>query len=203
MRKFIVFCQLVVLCIVVVKIAAFAGLLQTKDVLSYLPLTVNRAMAESPAKAVHSAPIKDPKDPVADSLRPQRDLAASLQARKMELDSRENALKTEEQKLLALKKEILEKIDLLRGLEEKLNVAIEANKSMESKRYKDLAKVYESTLPAKAGPMLEKLDVATAAGITMNMKRDKAGAIWGYLSPQKAVEITREITKSTKQAPVE
>jgi flagellar motility protein MotE (MotC chaperone) len=47
--------------------------------------------------------------------------------------------------------------------------------------------------------MLEKLDVKTAAGITMNMKRDKAGIIWGYLSPQKAIEITREITHKEKQ----
>jgi hypothetical protein len=31
--------------------------------------------------------------------------------------------------------------------------------------------------------MLEKLDIPTAAGITMNMKRDKAGAIWGYMTP--------------------
>jgi len=56
--------------------------------------------------------------------------------------------------------------------------------------------VYESTPPAKAGSMLEKLDTKTAAGISMNMKRDKAGAIWGHISPQKAVEITREITRS-------
>jgi flagellar motility protein MotE (MotC chaperone) len=29
----------------------------------------------------------------------------------------------------------------------------------------------------------------------MNMKKDKAGAIWGYITPQKAVDITKEITK--------
>lgn len=197
MRKFIILCQLLVLVIFVVKIAALGDLLQKGDLSGYLPLTVNRAMAESPAKtAVSPAPAKEPAD---DGLRQHRELAASLQARKTELDDRENALKTEEQKLLALKKEILEKIELLRGVEERLNVTIEANKSLENKRYKDLAKVYESTLPAKAGPMLEKLDLATAAGITMNMKRDKAGAIWGYLSPQRAVEITREITRSTRQ----
>lgn len=200
MRKFIILCQVFILFVFVVKIAALGGLLQRKELLSYLPLADNRAMAESPAKAVYSVPAQ--KDTADDGLRQSRDLFASLQARKIELDSRENAIKTEEQKLLALKKEVLEKIDMLRGLEDKLNVAIEANKSIENKKYKDLAKVYESTLPAKAGPMLEKLDVATAAGITMNMKRDKAGAIWGYLSPQKAVEITREITRSTMQ-PVE
>ena len=110
-------------------------------------------------------------------------------------------MKSEEQRLLLLKKEILEKIDLLRFQEEKLTAALEAGKTAESKRYKDLAKVFEATPPAKAGVMLEQLDVRTAAGITMNMKRDKAGAIWGYLSPRKAVEITREITNAGKQNP--
>jgi flagellar motility protein MotE (MotC chaperone) len=52
--------------------------------------------------------------------------------------------------------------------------------------------------PAKAGAMLETLDIETAAGITMNMKRDKAGNIWGYLTPKKAVDITKEITRSLK-----
>ncbi len=201
MKKFIILCQLAVVVVLGVKIAVLGDLIQTKALSGYLSFSANRALAASPAKvAGAAAPAKAAAD---DPLRPQRDLAASLQARKIELDNRETALRTEEQKLLALKKEILEKIDFLRGLEEKLNAAIETNKSIESKKYKDLAKVYESTLPAKAGPMLEKLDVATAAGITMNMKRDKAGAIWGYLSPQRAVEITREITRTTRQQPAE
>ena len=59
-----------------------------------------------------------------------------------------------------------------------------------------MAKVYEATPAAKAGKMLEQLDIKTAAGITMNMKKDKAGAIWGYVNPQKAVEITKEITRA-------
>jgi flagellar motility protein MotE (MotC chaperone) len=48
--------------------------------------------------------------------------------------------------------------------------------------------------------MLEKLEVKTAAGITINMKRDRAGLIWGFLAPQKAVEITNEITKTGRRA---
>jgi len=100
-----------------------------------------------------------------------------------------------------LMEEIAEKIDILLNLEQKLNSAITANKEAEAKRYKDLAKVYEATPPAKAGAMIEKLDLKTAAGITMHMKRDKAGAIWGFLNPQRAVEITREITMATQKAP--
>jgi len=32
------------------------------------------------------------------------------------------------------------------------------------------------------------------------MKKDRAGAIWGYLDPRKAEEITREITRQQEDA---
>lgn len=125
-----------------------------------------------------------------------------LKKLKRELEEKEGALKAEEQRLLALKKEIEGKIDHLRGQEERLKAGLETLKSFETKAIKDLAKVYETTPPAKAGPMLEKLDTKTAAGITLNMKRDKAGALWAYISPGKAAEITKEITSlSIKYGP--
>jgi len=34
------------------------------------------------------------------------------------------------------------------------------------------------------------------------MKKEKAGALWAYISPQKAVEITREITRTGGTAAV-
>jgi flagellar motility protein MotE (MotC chaperone) len=46
--------------------------------------------------------------------------------------------------------------------------------------------------------MMEQLEVKTAAGITINMKRERAGLIWGHLTPQKAVAITNEITRTTR-----
>ncbi len=108
-------------------------------------------------------------------------------------------MRSEEQRLLTLRKEITDKISYLKSQEEKLTAMLDANQNSDIKRYKEMAKVYEATPPGKAGSMLEKLDTKTAAGITMNMKKDKAGAVWGYISPQKAVEITKEITRSGKQ----
>ncbi len=87
------------------------------------------------------------------------------------------------------------------ALEERLGASLEEEKTSENKRYKDLAKVYDAAPPDKVGSMLEKMDTKTAAGITMNMKRDKAGAVLGYLSPQKAIEITREITRVSGKTP--
>ena len=113
---------------------------------------------------------------------------------------RESSLKAEEQKVLALKKEIMEKIDALKSLETQLSSKLDMDKTNDIKRLKELAKVYEATPPQKAAAMLEKLEVRTAAGITINMKRERAGLIWGYLTPQKAVAITNEITRTARPA---
>src|SRR3989304_4335593 len=197
MKKFMIVLQIFVALLFIVKIVALAEVAQKTAPDSAATGAPKRAAAETP----HQNVATSARESTDDGLSKSRDLLKSLEARKEKLEKKEHFLKSEEQRLLLLKKEILEKIDLLRFQEEKLTAALEAGKTAESKVYKDLAKVFEATPPAKAGVMLEQLDVRTAAGITMNMKRDKAGAIWGYLSPRKAVEITREITNAGKQNP--
>ena len=143
-----------------------------------------------------AAPAQAAKTPLEDALTEQRGLAEALVARQNELDAREKALRADEQRLIALRKDILEKMAILKTSEEKLATRMEALREEDIRRYKEMAKVYEAAPPVKAGPMMEKLDTRTAAGIVRQMKKDKAGALWGYLTPQKAVDITKEITRS-------
>jgi flagellar protein FlbB len=213
MKKLLIVIQVVILVLIIAKVATVVGLPKKIDFLPDTSLMANNAIAQqnsaSPVAAASSVPavpattnssiqtaIPAAKENIDDSLTKQRDLASALLAKKIELDNRENALRSEEQRLLTLRKEITDKITFLKNQEEKLTAIIEATQTSEIKRYKEMAKVYEATPPAKAGSMLEKLDIKTAAGITMNMKKDKAGAIWGFITPQKAVEITKEITKA-------
>ena len=128
----------------------------------------------------------------------ERKLAASLADREKQLDSRESAIKEEEKKLQVLKSEIVAKIDALKGLEDKLSGMLDAVKAVEDKRLKDLATVFEATTPAQAGTMLERMDKKLAAGIIMNMKSKKAGAVWGHIEPQRAAEIAKEITSDAQ-----
>jgi len=197
-RGRIVLIQMLVVAVLLVKMAAVGEMFNLFRMDSWTLWDVETALAQAPAaKPAAPSPVASaPKDAFDDGLKKERDLFAVLEQRRKELDSREAALKAEEQRLSSLKKEIVEKIDSLKTLEQKLNVTAEAQKTEENKRFKELAKVFEATPPAKVGPVLEKLDLKTAAGITMNMKKDKAGLIWGYLSPQRAVEITREITRA-------
>lgn len=209
MKKTLIIVQIIILLLIIVKVASFAGLpKKTADMLPSASFMTSPAMAQQTGRlpSTSSADLKNPlttsrsaSESAKDSLAKERDLADALLSKKEELDKRENSIRTEEQRLLALRKEIIDKIALLKIQEDKLTASLDAGMTSETKRYKEMAKVYEATPAAKAGSMLEKLDIRTAAGITMNMKKDKAGAIWGYLSPQKAVEITREITNVGKQ----
>ncbi len=208
MKKLLIGVQILILVLILTKVASVVGFISKSDILPAANLLTSLAQAQQPAAAPATVapsivgsvmPAPPANDALDASLSKERDLAAALLAKKNELDNRENALRTEEQRLLTLRKEITDKIALLKSQEEKLTTVLEASQTSDVKKYKEMAKVYEATPAAKAGSMLEKLDIKTAAGITMNMKKDKAGAIWGYLSPQKAVEITKEITRSGGQ----
>ena len=201
MKKIIIGIQILILVLILIKAASVVGLIKKTDFLSATSLMTRQALAEStvasPAAGKMPSALRQPvNETAADDLTTVRDLATALAAKKSELDKRESNMRAEEQRLLALKKEITDKIVLLKSQEEKLTSALENHKADDLKRYKDMAKVYESAPPAKAGKMLEQLDIKTAAGITMNMKKDKAGAVWGYITPQKAAAITKEITQA-------
>ncbi len=211
MKRIIIGIQILIAALILVKVASIFGILDKVEKIADMTTVPSQALAQSktPAQSQSIMPqevkadkLKLPastKDAMEDILSQQRDLAAALAAKKTELDNRENALRADEQRLVALRKDITEKIAILKAQEEKMAAQLDSTREEDIKRYKEMAKVYESTPPAKAGPMMEKLDVKTAAGITMQMKKDKAGALWAYISPQKAVDITKEITKSGRQ----
>jgi len=197
MKKFMVSCQVVIVAFFIIKILFLTEALTIESISPLFSMAhFGQAIAQTAKPSVNIA--ADVKDVTDDPLKKERDLFASLQKREKELDIRESSQKAEEQKVVALKKEILEKIDILKQLEAQLSSKIDINKTNDAKRLKELAKVYEATPPQKAAAMMEQLEVKTAAGITINMKRERAGLIWGHLTPQKAVAITNEITRTTR-----
>jgi len=199
-KRFVIACQIVIITLFIIKMYFLAEALQIISIPSFFSMDhFGQAIAQTTTTTPIPA-IKEVSDVTDDPLQKERDLFDFLQKKQKALDTRESLIKAEEQKIVALKKEIVEKIDALKLLESQLSSRLDADKSNDIKRLKELAKVYEATPPQKAAAMLEKLEVRTAAGITINMKRDRAGLIWGYLTPQKAVAITNEITRTVPLA---
>ena len=199
MKRFVVSCQVVIVAFFLIKMLFLTGALTIESISPVFSMDhFGQAMAQTIKPAVNTA--ADVKDVTDDPLKKERDLFASLQKREKDLDLREISQKAEEEKVLALKKEILEKIDALKSLEAQISSKIDVEKTNDANRLKELAKVYEATPPQKAAAMMEQLEVKTAAGITINMKRERAGLIWGHLTPQKAVAITNEITRTAQRS---
>ena len=196
MRKLILICEILVVSLIILKIAVAGGVLQ-KMMPDASVLDPSHAIANVSQKIPEAGPAREAGD---DALAKERKLVASLAEKEKQLENRENAIKEEEKKLQALKGEIVTKIDTLKGLEGRLSGMLDTVKSAEDKRLKDLATVFEATAPAQAGPMLEKMDKKLAAGIIMNMKSKKAGAIWGHIGAQRAAEIAKEITSAPSKA---
>ena len=198
MKRPLVAIQIGIVVILAAKVLSMGGILNQQNASIESLLSVKKAMAATSEKNIYHPPLKDITE---DELQTERALIKALELKKTDLEIRESAIKSEEIRLAALKREIMEKIDELQGLQKQLTTGLEADKEETAKKFKNLAKVFEAAPPAKAGSMLEKLDIKTAAAITMNMKRDKAGIIWGYIDTQKAVEITKEITRTDRSLP--
>jgi len=122
-------------------------------------------------------------------------LIVSLQKREERVNIRENELATQEAYLRSLKKEIEERIEYLRQVEKKITDLVEVKKTVEDEKLRKLAKVFEETPPEQAGPLLSQLDVDIAAQLILKMNGRKAGKMWGYVDPKKAVEISKKLAQ--------
>jgi flagellar motility protein MotE (MotC chaperone) len=145
-----------------------------------------------PRPSEAAAPRDDAKAP---SLQ-DGNLMHNLLEKQKDLDNREKALKEEEGKLEALKKDVAEKMEALRILEERMSPSMESQKAEKDKKYQSLAKLYEVTPPEKAAAIFEKMDRKMAAEIMLRMNSKKAGAIWAHINHEAGVQIAREITSS-------
>ena len=198
MKKLIRACEILIVLLLLAKIAVVGGLLEDSKTADFF-LSATQASADAPAA------VSPARDVFEDDLSEERKLLASLLAKQKELDQREELLRSQEKKIEELKGEVLAKIEQLEHVEKRVTALIETADQMKADKYRSMAKVYESTPPARAASMLEKLDTRTAAIIIMNMKSKSSGPIMGYMKPDKSVviteEITRELAKETTTAP--
>ena len=203
MKKLIRACEILIVLLLLAKIAVVGGVLEDSKTADFF-LSATQASADAPA-AVSPAAVSPARDVFEDDLSEERKLLASLLAKQKELDQREELLRSQEKKIEELKGEVLAKIEQLESVEKRVTALIETADQMKADKYRSMAKVYESTPPARAASMLEKLDTRTAAIIIMNMKSKSSGPIMGYMKPDKSVviteEITRELAKETTKTP--
>ena len=118
-----------------------------------------------------------------------------LEKKKKEAETKEQELRQREERLNQLKAEIEERLTTLAQMEKKIEQLIALKEAEEDKELIKLAKVFEATPPEQAGPMFNKLDVDIAVKILLRMKGKNAGKVWGFVDPDKAVIISKELAK--------
>jgi flagellar motility protein MotE (MotC chaperone) len=190
MKKIFTGFEILVVFLFMVKLFAIGEIVKRSELYNISLWSINPAMADSHSQTTGSTLVRDAFE---DTLKDERNLMVSLEDRRRQLEDRENFIRFEGKRLNSLKKEIVAKIEVLHGREEKTTVSQESDKE-ENKKIKELAKEYDATPPDKVATLFSKMDNKTAAGIIMQMKNKKAGAVWEYFNPEKAVEIAKTIT---------
>lgn len=133
----------------------------------------------------------------------QDDLIHLLKKKNAELIEKEGALKKEEERLLALKKDISEMIDKYSKILNDLENAIKKVETIRRERLEHLIKTYEAMPPEKAAQHISTMDEQTAVNILSGMKNKKAALILSNMDSKRATTLTEAIYNPVKKFPAQ
>ena len=117
-----------------------------------------------------------------------RSVKEKLDARAMALDVRQHAIEKSE---AGMKK----KIARLEAVLARAQDLIQQQQKLKNKKIKRLAAVYDSMKPAKAAPIISRMDLSTVIRMFAQMDKRKVGKILSFLPPEKAVHISQRIVR--------
>lgn len=156
--------------------------------------TANAAAPETPSLVTkaHASPWT-PSDAMAceterKALLGLRELKQQLEERRQKLDAREQAIAEMEQKAAGRIKE-------LEDMEARLQDMLAREKSINDKKIKRLTAVYEGMKPAKAAPVIARMELPIVVRIFSRMDEKKVGKILSFLPPEQAVKISQSLTQ--------
>lgn len=131
----------------------------------------------------------------------QDDLINLLKKKNAELIEKEKSLKKEEERILALKRDISEMINKYSKILNDLENAIKRVENMKRERLEHLIKTYEAMPPEKAAQHMSTMDEQTAVNILSGMKNKKAALILSNMDSKKAISLTEAIYNPVKKIP--
>ena len=123
-----------------------------------------------------------------------RDRSQELDARKRELDMRENLIKAAEKRLEA-------KVTELKDTESRIEAARQSRDKEEAARFKTIVSMYENMKPKDAARIFDMLDLKILVAVTTQINPRKMSDILAQMSPQTAERLTVELASraSTQQ----
>ena len=126
------------------------------------------------------------------------DVVSLVEQQRIELEKKEEIIKTEMARLKTLKDEINQDIEKYTNLLKQIDKSLEKAQETGNKRLKHIAKAYEAMQPEDAATRLSGLDRKTAVQILLKMNSKKAGMVIGNMEAEKATTLTKDIAKLKK-----
>jgi flagellar motility protein MotE (MotC chaperone) len=123
----------------------------------------------------------------------QDDPVKIIEAKRVELKEKEEALKRDEVRLNALKKEVEARIETYTRLLAQMETVLKRLEQAKGDKIENVVKAYEVMPPEDAAVRISALDNDTALRIMTRMKSKKAGAIMAVMEPGKAAALTRRL----------
>ncbi len=122
-------------------------------------------------------------------------LLKSLDARRVELEERNDKLSARESDLDNRDREFAAKLTQIRELTDKLKAHRQKSEKKRSTQLEQLANVYGSMNPKEAAILIEQLDVTIALGLIERMPEKRIGQILSLMSPDRALTLTRMLSQ--------
>lgn len=131
----------------------------------------------------------------------QEDLLKLVDKKQKELKEKEDNLKKEEERLMAIRKDIDERIEKYSKLLVQIEDLLKDLKKKRDERLEQVVKTYEAMPPEEAAARISELDEKTATRILSMMKPKKASSIMAAMEPKKVASLTTGILKIEKKFP--
>jgi len=117
----------------------------------------------------------------------------NLQARREELDERENGLLLLEDLLKVTEKRIEEKIAELKQIEATIQDLLKKHDAQEEKKLQSLVKMYEAMKPKDAARIFESLDMSILIQVVERMKERRVAPVMAAMQSESAKRLTTEL----------
>lgn len=131
----------------------------------------------------------------------QDDQLSLISKKQKKLKEKEEELKKEEERLMALRKDIDERIERYSRLLAQIEDLLKDLRKSRDERLEQVVKTYEAMPPEEAAARISELDEKTATRILSMMKPKKASSIMAAMEPKKVASLTTGILKIEKKFP--
>ena len=130
------------------------------------------------------------------------DLLQQLAERRQVLESREQELEIRTGLLSAAESRIDKKVEELKVLRETISGLIKTFDAQQDAKLLSLVKIYESMKPKEAARIFEELEMDTLLEVAERMKERKLAPIMAKMNPEKARDMTVELSRLRQLPPV-